>query len=132
MIRRPPRSTRTDTLFPYTTLFRSDFTFVSIFIARLDLDGDFHVSAEAGAGVVGRADKCPSRFATELQNDLRVEDAVTRWWAMECVIAAARERQTQAHGKRPTPHASADPHEQTVGAAGTSIRRQTVREGVGE
>src|SRR3546814_9725546 len=26
MIRRPPRSTRTDTLFPYTTLFRSDFS----------------------------------------------------------------------------------------------------------
>src|SRR3546814_5205382 len=25
MIRRPPRSTRTDTLFPYTTLFRSDY-----------------------------------------------------------------------------------------------------------
>src|SRR3546814_12560528 len=25
MIRRPPRSTRTDTLFPYTTLFRSRF-----------------------------------------------------------------------------------------------------------
>src|SRR3546814_8975375 len=24
MIRRPPRSTRTDTLFPYTSLFRSD------------------------------------------------------------------------------------------------------------
>src|SRR3546814_4219110 len=26
MIRRPPRSTRTDTLFPYTTLFRSSLT----------------------------------------------------------------------------------------------------------
>src|SRR3546814_17640825 len=25
MLRRPPRSTRTDTLFPYTTLFRSTF-----------------------------------------------------------------------------------------------------------
>src|SRR3546814_15110120 len=25
MLRRPPRSTRTDTLFPYTTLFRSEF-----------------------------------------------------------------------------------------------------------
>src|SRR3546814_2057891 len=25
MMRRPPRSTRTDTLFPYTTLFRSEF-----------------------------------------------------------------------------------------------------------
>src|SRR3546814_12751556 len=32
MIRRPPRSTRTDTLFPYTTLFRSleqDLSFVT-------------------------------------------------------------------------------------------------------
>src|SRR3546814_5929079 len=28
MIRRPPRSTRTDTLFPYTTLFRSGFAFM--------------------------------------------------------------------------------------------------------
>src|SRR3546814_5467636 len=32
MIRRPPRSTRTDTLFPYTTLFRSQ-------VAYLDLGG---------------------------------------------------------------------------------------------
>src|SRR3546814_2590889 len=30
MIRRPPRSTRTDTLFPYTTLFRSDLILVDI------------------------------------------------------------------------------------------------------
>src|SRR3546814_5754935 len=29
MIRRPPRSTRTDTLFPYTTLFRSPSRFAS-------------------------------------------------------------------------------------------------------
>src|SRR3546814_2196338 len=28
MIRRPPRSTRTDTLFPYTTLFRSSFEYI--------------------------------------------------------------------------------------------------------
>src|SRR3546814_19887261 len=28
MIRRPPRSTRTDTLFPYTTLFRSTLKYV--------------------------------------------------------------------------------------------------------
>src|SRR3546814_3935444 len=27
MIRRPPRSTRTDTLFPYTTLFRSAYAY---------------------------------------------------------------------------------------------------------
>src|SRR3546814_728841 len=30
MIRRPPRSTRTDTLFPYTTLFRSSFSHLDI------------------------------------------------------------------------------------------------------
>src|SRR3546814_19263163 len=31
MIRRPPRSTRTDTLFPYTTLFRSRLSFDLIY-----------------------------------------------------------------------------------------------------
>src|SRR3546814_20834570 len=35
MIRRPPRSTRTDTLFPYTTLFRSaDSTSMFLRLAR--------------------------------------------------------------------------------------------------
>src|SRR3546814_2130039 len=37
MIRRPPRSTRTDTLFPYTTLFRS--------IGKLSLDQPLHLLA---------------------------------------------------------------------------------------
>src|SRR3546814_591711 len=36
LIRRPPRSTRTDTLFPYTTLFRS----LEDFLARLAHDED--------------------------------------------------------------------------------------------
>src|SRR3546814_11540872 len=35
MIRRPPRSTRTDTLFPYTTLFRSDDTAMLVIVAPL-------------------------------------------------------------------------------------------------
>src|SRR3546814_15120145 len=30
MLRRPPRSTRTDTLFPYTTLFRAHVPFVMV------------------------------------------------------------------------------------------------------
>src|SRR3546814_2268184 len=33
MIRRPPRSTRTDTLFPYTTLFRSPLAFAATPVA---------------------------------------------------------------------------------------------------
>src|SRR3546814_11601677 len=35
MIRRPPRSTRTDTLFPYTTLFRSEQIALDRFGAKL-------------------------------------------------------------------------------------------------
>src|SRR3546814_8775494 len=37
MIRRPPRSPRTDTLFPYTTLFRSDWTGWRPRFARYDV-----------------------------------------------------------------------------------------------
>src|SRR3546814_6358271 len=36
MIRRPPRSTRTDTLFPYTTLFRSDEAFPAYHFSETD------------------------------------------------------------------------------------------------
>src|SRR3546814_15740897 len=39
MIRRPPRSTRTDTLFPYTTLFRSEATCTGSAPSGVKLDG---------------------------------------------------------------------------------------------
>src|SRR3546814_16595997 len=41
MIRRPPRSTRTDTLFPYTTLFRSLGEAAIVAAALRDLRGEF-------------------------------------------------------------------------------------------
>src|SRR3546814_16740511 len=46
MIRRPPRSTRTDTLFPYTTLFRSE-------VRRIDsiVKGD-HIDYQRKTGQV--------------------------------------------------------------------------------
>src|SRR3546814_18265337 len=49
MIRRPPRSTRTDTLFPYTTLFRSEATrrFVNVARARLEAFADL-IARETG------------------------------------------------------------------------------------
>src|SRR3546814_7158152 len=50
MIRRPPRSTRTDTLFPYTTLFRSDLRFANRVI------GDRRRTARREAGVVEAID----------------------------------------------------------------------------
>src|SRR3546814_4133722 len=52
MIRRPPRSTRTDTLFPYTTLFRSAFVRGRNLAAALvdhRLDGEDHALAQLQA-----------------------------------------------------------------------------------
>src|SRR3546814_6234282 len=45
MIRRPPRSTRTDTLFPYTTLFRSIFnnSVTGLCVTKLDVLDDLDV-----------------------------------------------------------------------------------------
>src|SRR3546814_20225713 len=40
-IRRPPRSTRTDTLFPYTTLFRSCLIFSILFACYAVLGGNY-------------------------------------------------------------------------------------------
>src|SRR3546814_8121749 len=42
MIRRPPRSTRTDTLFPYTTLFRSH----DVFALQIRVVGEQFIDAE--------------------------------------------------------------------------------------
>src|SRR3546814_13394712 len=47
MIRRPPLSTRTDTLFPYTALFRSDSDDLSITIDDIS-DDDASGSFQAG------------------------------------------------------------------------------------
>src|SRR3546814_5182557 len=49
MIRRPPRSTRTDTLFPYTTLFRSHGNSCST--ARQDTERRHCVGAARGNGM---------------------------------------------------------------------------------
>src|SRR3546814_4360694 len=60
MIRRPPRSTRTDTLFPYTTLFRSRaFTHVRRLDAEVEQvelhDGDARIDDRVDGVGEGRA-----------------------------------------------------------------------------
>src|SRR3546814_13179177 len=81
MIRRPPRSTRTDTLFPYTTLFRSHAGDAGEGAER-DAGGD--VLQVVGAGVVdgeflarslaaaGRSEE----HTSELQSLMRISYAV--------------------------------------------------------
>src|SRR3546814_6997264 len=53
MIRRPPRSTRTDTLFPYTTLFRSS-------ISRSSFDWGVKVPGDERRHV--RLGRCPHQL----------------------------------------------------------------------
>src|SRR3546814_19141985 len=57
MIRRPPRSTRTDTLFPYTTLFRSAKTF----------------GIKTGTPVWEAKQKCPGIAIVNARHDRYVE-----------------------------------------------------------
>src|SRR3546814_9111185 len=49
MIRRPPRSTRTDTLFPYTTLFRSR---IAVTVGTKTGYAAFDPSASSGSALV--------------------------------------------------------------------------------
>src|SRR3546814_8371693 len=53
MIRRPPRSTRTDTLFPYTTLFRSRQPEQDVVGPRIDDPGDLVEADGEAAGEAG-------------------------------------------------------------------------------
>src|SRR3546814_5156036 len=87
MIRRPPRSTRTDTLFPYTTLFRSRPTCrlavprEEIALARVDHVRLFIARQKAGpfifAGARSRQPRIRSEEHTsELQSLMRISYAV--------------------------------------------------------
>src|SRR3546814_8626482 len=60
MIRRPPRSTRTDTLFPYTTLFRSDLPSLPSGLPQL---------SPAAGQLLSGADQVPRRTSSALRRD---------------------------------------------------------------
>src|SRR3546814_7760400 len=99
MIRRPPRSTRTDTLFPYTTLFRSILEAVprrqSLFPAlrRLRLlppPTALYVRKVRLAGILlGRSEE----HTSELQSLMRIS------YAVSCLKKKTLTKTTQAHIK---------------------------------
>src|SRR3546814_10409503 len=82
MIRRPPRSTRTDTLFPYTTLFRSRRCAGDCLgrcaAARGVLRGDGQSAVRRGEISVGRATPAgrSEEHTSELQSLMRNSYAV--------------------------------------------------------
>src|SRR3546814_12021648 len=87
MIRRPPRSTRTDTLFPYTTLFRSTDP-ISLDKSLPDRDRRDSVDAQGGLSLAGahlmitvpdeppKVDDRSEEHTSELQSLMRISYAV--------------------------------------------------------
>src|SRR3546814_6808141 len=75
MIRRPPRSTRTDTLFPYTTLFRSICDFIRLF-NRVGDDGGKCLSQVPFAAALRIAQGRSEEHTSELQSLMRLSYAV--------------------------------------------------------
>src|SRR3546814_7539078 len=87
MIRRPPRSTRTDTLFPYTTLFRSvgsltsDKAHPAATLYRLDPDGSLTeilhgLTTSNGAAFSPDGATRSEEHTSELQSLMRISYAV--------------------------------------------------------
>src|SRR3546814_4989157 len=75
MIRRPPRSTRTDTLFPYTTLFRSPAdaaSAASVQPSKAAWKGRTRASAPRSSSIVMRSEE----HTSELQSLMRISYAV--------------------------------------------------------
>src|SRR3546814_4490132 len=107
MIRRPPRSTRTDTLFPYTTLFRSRCD--RAFLGRGGAPRRLHLQ-----GQVEATSPRPSRseeHTSELQSLMRIS------YAVFCLKKKnnRKSRHSQTHTNcRLKPHNSAYPRHQNI------------------
>src|SRR3546814_18891836 len=99
MIRRPPRSTRTDTLFPYTTLFRSP--------GQGGAARDFDTRATPAARTGNRPRRGVSVFALrspyhghESRDRRRRLAAAGRFEARFCLALRTRDRSRVVSGKR--------------------------------
>src|SRR3546814_9193666 len=115
MIRHPPRSTRTDTLFPYTTLFRSTLlsqglltldaasisnssagkiqSFGAMLAATsMDNDGSFLLASDSGQTATLTLDMRSEEHTSELQSLMRTS------YAVFCL----KKKQHKSHNTQPT------------------------------
>src|SRR3546814_7810668 len=85
MIRRPPRSTRTDTLFPYTTLFRSCYVRLSHHRQCLKCEFRIFIKQDAWQRIARHAENASKNVCfsqrseehtSELQSLMRISYAV--------------------------------------------------------
>src|SRR3546814_9477415 len=118
MIRRPPRSTLTDTLFPYTTLFRSARTAHRRLLRRCGGRGTHprarggqrvrrphrprcgprpaHAAVDGGAGRPGRSEE----HTSELQSLMRISYAVFCLKKKKTLEEKAPRETTKTHNKQ--------------------------------
>src|SRR3546814_19805409 len=107
MIRRPPRSTRTDTLFPYTTLFRSHLFATAPLVALAamgDANGDDMLSV-CGDGLGRLVDRvlpavdAPETFATIAGTDQKPPSSSGRYDSNDIALLIIYDR--LAHSRNP-------------------------------
>src|SRR3546814_945786 len=87
MFRRPPRSTRTDTLFPYTTLFRSSLAVFDDVPACHTWAHPVEFPIHRGAPRDGRSEE----HTSELQSLMRIS------YAVFCLKKKTKTHQTTLH-----------------------------------
>src|SRR3546814_12817071 len=114
MIRRPPRSTRIDTLFPYTTLFRARGDFVRLVEADV---------ADAGGVVilVRLAGEQPVDHRAALAADEEEDDLLARRLQLQRLVARGLDDVRVERAGKP---AVAVEHEQQVRVALAGARKQ--------
>src|SRR3546814_1865413 len=114
MIRRPPRSTRTDTLFPYTTLFRSfdgdvlilygDVPFVRTGTMRAMIER-LHAADAPAVVVLGFEPERSEEHTSELQSLMRTSYAVFCLKKQKKIQRPVRKNKRKHYSK---------PHEQPI------------------
>src|SRR3546814_981292 len=101
MIRRPPRSTRTDTLFPYTTLFRSRVGRAAEAVVAVVAAGDGHLTRiedrhvvfdECGLDVTADLGQVVLRVARRTEHPCVAQRGIRR--AVELVLLTRSEEPT--------------------------------------
>src|SRR3546814_12399968 len=106
MIRRPPRSTRTDTLFPYTTLFRSvainpGNSGGPLFNMAGEVIGmNSQIYSQSG-GYQGLSFSIPIDVAAKVARQLKDQGKVTRGWLGVVVQEVDRDMAQQEHMDKP-------------------------------
>src|SRR3546814_7650464 len=103
MIRRPPRSTRTDTLFPYTTLFRSglwDLPTLGLAQVPSTYESDSVWSYEVGAKKAsgdGRVNVQASAFLIDWNNIQQTVPLTRCGFAYTANLGKARSKRSEEH-----------------------------------